>query len=99
MAVETEPIKKQLFTVKETAAILSVSINVVYELIKKGDLRSLKLPGHRVPDFEIERFKHWVYENEVDYSDILKKEVKTDDKKVQKRSNITHLGNSVDSYS
>lgn len=99
MAIKTEPIKKQLFTVKETAAILSVNVNTVYALLKRGDLKSLKLPGHKIPDFEIERFKHWVYENDVDYSDILKKEVKKNDKEVQKRSNVTHLGNSVDSYS
>jgi excisionase family DNA binding protein len=99
MAIETEPIKKQLFTVKETAAILSVNVNTVYALLKRGDLKSLKLPGHKIPDFEIERFKHWVYENEVDYSDILKKGANKDDKKVSKRNSVTHLGNRVDHYS
>lgn len=79
MAVETEPLKKQLFTVKETAAILSVNVNIIYALLKRGDLKSLKLPGHKIPDFEIERFKHWVYENEVDYSEILKKGANKDD--------------------
>ena len=72
MALQTAPLKKQLYTVKETAAILNSSVNVIYALLDKGDLRSLKLPGHKIPDFEIERFKHWAFENNIDYSEILK---------------------------
>ncbi|SDJ69057.1 helix-turn-helix domain-containing protein [Alkalibacterium thalassium] len=73
MAIEIEPIKKEVFTVRETAAILGVNVNTVYALIKRGDLRSYKMPGYKIPDLEIKRFKRWAWENQVDYSDILKK--------------------------
>lgn len=96
MAIQTETLKKQLFTVKETAAILSTSTNVIYKLLDKGDLKALRLPGIKVPDFEIERFKHWVYENNIDYSDILKKKENKHDEKVQTRSNSVDIGSIID---
>lgn len=73
MEIPVEPLRQQLFTVKETALILRTSPNVIYKLLKKGDLRALKMPDNKIPDFEIERFKRWAFENKVDYSNILKK--------------------------
>ncbi|MFL2116303.1 helix-turn-helix domain-containing protein [Marinilactibacillus psychrotolerans] len=70
--IAVKPLEKQLFTVAETAVILTTSKSIIYKLINKGDLRTLKLGGHKIPDYEIERFKRWAFENEIDYSDILK---------------------------
>ncbi len=39
---------EELFTVKETAKILKTNTNYVYELIKKGYLRCLKLGSYKI---------------------------------------------------
>lgn len=45
-----------LLTVSETAKRLKTNKNFVYELIKKGLLKSLKLGSFKIRDSEINRF-------------------------------------------
>jgi excisionase family DNA binding protein len=45
-----------LYTVKEVAAILKVNKNAVYDLIRKGHLKALKLGSLKVTYFELVRF-------------------------------------------
>lgn len=45
-----------LYTVKEVAAILKVNKNAIYDLIRKGHLKALKLGSLKVTYFELERF-------------------------------------------
>lgn len=71
-------IERRNFSVKETAAILNVSTDVVYELIRTNELRCMRIPLIKVPDFEIDRFLHHTLENNIDYSNILKKEKSID---------------------
>lgn len=72
--VEIKTIERRNFSVKETAAIINVGTDVVYELIKAEELKCMRIPSIKVPDFEIERFLRETLENGTDYSDILKKE-------------------------
>lgn len=43
----TYPVK-DLYTVKEVSEILIVNVNVVYELIKSGQLKALKLGRYKI---------------------------------------------------
>ena len=43
----TYPVK-DLYTVKEVSEILIVNVNVVYDLIKSGTLRALKLGRYKI---------------------------------------------------
>ncbi|APH22744.1 helix-turn-helix domain-containing protein [Clostridium botulinum] len=45
-----------LYTVDETAKLLKVNRNMVYDLINTGHLRAIKLGRKKIPAFEIERF-------------------------------------------
>lgn len=72
-SIDIKPIERRNFSVKETAAIINVSKEVVYELIRTKDLRCMRIPSIKVPDFEIDRFLHHTLENNIDYSDILRK--------------------------
>lgn len=45
-----------LYTVEETAKLLKVNRNMVYDLINTGHLRAIKLGRKKIPSFEIERF-------------------------------------------
>lgn len=74
MSVEVKAIERRNFSVKETAAILNVSTDVVYELIRTNQLRCMRIPLIKVPDFEIDRFLRQTLEKGIDYSNILKKE-------------------------
>lgn len=74
MSVEIKAIERRNFSVKETAAILNVSTDVVYELIRTNQLRCMRIPLIKVPDFEIDRFLRQTLEKGIDYSNILKKE-------------------------
>lgn len=74
MSVEIKAIERRNFSVKETAAILNVSTDVVYELIRTNQLRCMRIPLIKVPDFEIDRFLRQTLEKGIDYSHILKKE-------------------------
>ncbi len=47
-----------LYTIDQTAKILKVNRNMVYDLINKGHLRAIKLGRKKIPAFEIERFLH-----------------------------------------
>ena len=73
-SVEIRTIERRNFSVKETAAIINVSTDVVYELIRTKNLRCMKIPLIKVPDFEIDRFLRQTLEEGIDYTDILKKE-------------------------
>ena len=48
--------EKKLFTVTETAHLLSIGRNRVYELIRTGELRALELNGLKIRDTAIENF-------------------------------------------
>lgn len=74
MSVDIKAIERRNFSVKETAAILNVSTDVVYELIRTNQLRCMRIPLIKVPDFEIDRFLRQTLEKGIDYSNILKKE-------------------------
>lgn len=74
MSLEVKAIERRNFSVKETAAILNVSTDVVYELIRTNQLRCMRIPLIKVPDFEIDRFLRQTLEKGIDYSNILKKE-------------------------
>lgn len=74
MSVEIKAIERRNFSVKETAAILNVSTDVIYELIRTNQLRCMRIPLIKVPDFEIDRFLRQTLEKGIDYSNILKKE-------------------------
>jgi len=58
---EVRTIERRNFSVKETAAIINVSTEVVYELIRLEELKSMRIPLIKVPDFEIDRFLHHTY--------------------------------------
>ncbi|WP_251861076.1 helix-turn-helix domain-containing protein [Clostridium sp. Marseille-Q2269] len=45
-----------LYTVDETAKLLKVNRNMIYDLINMGHLRAIKLGRKKIPAFEIERF-------------------------------------------
>lgn len=48
---------KLLLTVPETAAALGIGRSKVYELIKRGDLRSIRLDGsRRIPVADLHAF-------------------------------------------
>lgn len=51
-------ITEYLYTIDETAKLLKVNKNMVYDLINKGHLKAIKLGRKKVPAFEIERFLH-----------------------------------------
>lgn len=74
MKTEVKPLEKLSFSVKETAEILSTGKDTVYALINSGELRCMKLPTKSIPKFEIERFMNKTIEEDINYSDILKKE-------------------------
>lgn len=44
----TYPVVKDLYTVKEVSEILMVNISVVYDLIKSGILKALKLGRYKI---------------------------------------------------
>ena len=46
----------QLFTVSEVAGILKVNKNFVYELIKYGHLKAMKLGSMKISYSEVQRF-------------------------------------------
>lgn len=46
----------ELLTIKEVSKILKVNVNLVYEIIKTGHLKALKLGSLKVTSFELERF-------------------------------------------
>lgn len=48
--------EKKLYTVTETAHLLSIGRNRVYELIRTGELRALELNGLKIRDTAIENF-------------------------------------------
>jgi len=73
MKIGVKPLDKYSFSVKETAEILSTGKDTVYALINSGELRCMKLPTKSIPGFEIERFMRKTIEENIDYSDILKK--------------------------
>lgn len=45
-----------LLTVTETSKLLKVNRNKVYELIRTGHLKALKIGSLKVPSVEVERF-------------------------------------------
>ncbi len=47
---------KMIYTVKETAAMLGIGKEKVYELIKKGHLNAMDLGGLKVSTSELNRF-------------------------------------------
>lgn len=68
----------KLLKVKEAAAILRVNANKVYELIRKGHIRALKLGDLKITRFEIERFINEAVGR--DFSDLDDvKDINTDD--------------------
>lgn len=73
MKLEVKPLEKVSFTVKETAKIMSTGTDTVYALINSGELRCMLLPTKLIPGFEIERFMRKAIEENINYSDILKK--------------------------
>mgnify|MGYP002673165859 CR=1 FL=1 len=46
----------ELLTIKEVSKILKVNVNLVYDIIKTGHLKALKLGSLKVTSFELERF-------------------------------------------
>ena len=46
----------QLYTVKEASKILKTGKDNVYQLLKLGHLKGMKLGHMKIPDFELERF-------------------------------------------
>lgn len=74
MKVEIKPLEKVSFTVKETAKIMSTGTDTIYALISSGELRCMKLPTKTIPGFEIERFMRKALEDQINYTDILKKQ-------------------------
>lgn len=73
-SVKVQTIERRNFSVKETAAIINASTDVVYELIRSEKLRCMRIPLIKIPDFEIDRFLRQTLEEGTDYTDILKKE-------------------------
>ncbi|WP_423189453.1 hypothetical protein ACO1PF_00635 [Alkalibacterium sp. f15] len=98
MATQLKEMDQEVFTVKETAAKLRTSPNVIYKLLELGDLRAMKMPDNKIPLFEIKRFVRWAFENEVDYSNILKKKENTNNEKVQMGNNLVGSGNNFNTY-
>lgn len=49
-------LENTLLTVKEVSKILKINNEYVYQLIRKGDLKALKLGRWKVPYFELDRF-------------------------------------------
>lgn len=47
---------KPLYKIKEAAAILLVSHNTVYEMIRKGELKALKLGDMKIRGTDLEAF-------------------------------------------
>lgn len=47
---------KPLYTVKEAAAVLHVSHNTVYEMIRKGEIKALKLGDKKIRGTDLETF-------------------------------------------
>ena len=47
---------KPLYTIKEAAAILLVSHNTVYEMIRKGELKALQLGAKKIRGTDLEAF-------------------------------------------
>ncbi|SFB90134.1 DNA binding domain-containing protein, excisionase family [Alkalibacterium subtropicum] len=56
MPVETAPIKKKLYTVKEAAAALNTTPGEVYKQIREGNLRFMLLPNYKISDRELDDF-------------------------------------------
>lgn len=46
----------RLYNVVDTGKVLGVNKNTVYELIRKGHLKALKLGSMKVPSYELEDF-------------------------------------------
>lgn len=47
---------KPLYTVKEAAAVLHVSHNMIYELIRSGEIKALKLGDKKIRGTDLEAF-------------------------------------------
>ncbi len=52
----TEDLPQLVYTVAETAKILKVNNDAVYELIRQGKLKALRLGCLKIRKLEIERF-------------------------------------------
>lgn len=58
MTFSVEESSKKFYKVKDVAKILSVNPKTIYDYIKKGKLKSVKLGGgiRRIEDTELEKF-------------------------------------------
>lgn len=65
-------ITKKTKTVRQTAWILSTSTNNVYDLIRMGKLRAIKLGDTAIPDAEIDRFLTWALDSGADLNALIK---------------------------
>lgn len=64
-------ITKKTKTVRQTAWILSTSTNNVYDLIRMGKLRAIKLGDTAIPDAEIDRFLTWALDSGADLNVMI----------------------------
>ncbi|MFL0194813.1 helix-turn-helix domain-containing protein [Clostridium sp. WILCCON 0269] len=55
-SIEKRELPNMIFTVEETSKILKSSTNTIYNLIRQGKIKALKLGRLKVPMFELERF-------------------------------------------
>lgn len=54
MILGTSDMEREFLTIKEVAEFLSISIGSVHNLIKRGELEAIRMPGWRIPRASLE---------------------------------------------